>query len=87
LLKVLEHEYQRSLSGFTGSAHGPAGALLTTAVGAEEPVADPAEFVAVTVTRNDDPASARTTMYVDAVASEIGAHEAPAESQRCQRYV
>jgi hypothetical protein len=59
-----------------------AGALVTTAVGADDSDALPALFVAVTTTRIVWPASAAPTAYVCAFAPEIGEHAPPVESQR-----
>jgi hypothetical protein len=55
----------------------------TTAVGADEAVAEPAELLAATDTRIVDATSADTRRYVVPVAPATGAQEAPAESQRC----
>ena len=59
------------------------GVAVTTAVGADEAVAEPAELLAVTETRIVDPTSAEARRYLVPVALEIGAQETPPESQRC----
>ena len=67
----------------------PAGApcvCVTTAVAAEVAVAEPALFVAVTVTRMVEPASAEAAVYVTDVAPEIGVQFPPEVAQRTQPY-
>jgi hypothetical protein len=59
--------------------------LSTTAVAPEVALAEPSEFVAVTVTRSLRPASALRSRYVDAVAPETFEQLSPLELQRRQR--
>ncbi|HEX8103822.1 MAG TPA: hypothetical protein VF533_14495 [Solirubrobacteraceae bacterium] len=64
-----------------------AGAAWTTAVAADDALADPAELRAVTTTRNVRPASAPTNPYEADVAPETDEQPAPALSQRRHWYV
>jgi hypothetical protein len=60
---------------------------VTTGVCAEDAgVPGPAEFDAVTTTRNVNETSAACTTYVEPVAPEIAAQFAPPESQRFHTY-
>ena len=61
-----------------------AGAPWTTAVAAELAVVDPAPFVAATLTRIVEPASAEARTKVAEVAPEIGLQLPPVLSQRDQ---
>jgi len=67
-------------------AGGGAGAV-TTAVGTDVELVEPALFVAVTATRNVVPTSACVSTYVCAVAPPIAAQLAPVASQRLHAYV
>ena len=66
-----------------GSGLGAVGAAATRLLAADDAVADPTEFVAVTDTRIVEPTSADERTYVAPVAPAIGVHDAPPESQRC----
>jgi hypothetical protein len=55
-----------------GGGGGGAGAEVTTPVGADEALADPAEFDAVTATTTVDPTSAVWTGYDEEIALEMG---------------
>ena len=55
---------------------------VTTPDAADVAVAEPAEFVAVTLARTVEPASPLVTVYVHAVAPAMSAHDAPDELQR-----
>jgi hypothetical protein len=59
------------------------GVAMTTVVAEDDAVAEPAELLAVTERRSVEPTFADATRYVVPVAPAIGAHDAPAESQRC----
>jgi hypothetical protein len=65
---------------------GGAGAVVTTADGADVTAFDPLAFVPVTLTRSVLPASAVTTVYVLWVALAMLTHAPPVASQRDQRY-
>ena len=65
-----------------GIADAVGAADPTAAVSAELAEAVPATFVAVTVTRRWNDASAATTRYVALVAPATSVHEPPAEAQR-----
>jgi uncharacterized membrane protein YgcG len=69
-----------------GGETGPLGVCAITAVAAEVAVAEPAPFVALTVTRMVDPASPRVAAYVAEVALEIGLQFPPELAQRAQPY-
>ena len=58
-----------------------------TAVCGAVPVAVPAVFVPVTTTRIVEPTSDAVSVYVEAVADGMSAHEAPAALQRRHWYV
>ncbi len=59
-------------------------APVTTAVGSEFAVAEPAVFVAVTATRSVWPTSADASVYAAVVAPAIAVQAPPPLSQRCQ---
>ena len=68
-----------SSTGVDGASDEPVTTPVTT-LAAET---DPAEFVAVSKTRNVEPTSPRTTKYVDPVAPPIATQFAPPASHRC----
>ncbi len=71
---------------FTGTGGG--GGTVTTAVTTlTAGVEGPPVFVAMTTTRNVEPASPATTTYDALVAPTRSAHELPPASQRCHWYV
>src|SRR6266487_381134 len=65
---------------------GGTGFDVTIAVGADNAVAEPAEFEAVTAATNVAPPSAETTWYADPVAPTMSAQFPPLESQRRHWY-
>jgi len=62
---------------------GGAGAEATSALGADEALAEPEAFDAVTTAKSVEPTSAVAATYDEDVAPTIGAQFAPAESHRC----
>jgi hypothetical protein len=62
------------------------GGAATTALCADTAVADPAEFAAVTATRNVDPTSPDDNRYDDPVAPATSTHAEPDESHRRHWY-
>ena len=65
----------------TGAAAG-----ITVAVAAEDALADPPAFDAVTKTRTVEPTSSSSRSYVDSSAPESASQSAPVSSQRCHSY-
>ena len=77
----------RAVPETTGMTVLTGGAAVTRAVTAENADALPPPFVPVTRERSVPPTSAATAVYVEAVASGMSVHEAPAALQRCHWYV